>query len=108
MDQLQFGDLFWIYNSDGHVLSCNDQNYLVFIDPATTNVDDQLLLYCGHKSKPYVFYLTFKYKAGFLSIDDQEKLFNGVPFFDRGVFTLESFGQALGQPYTVTISDHEH
>jgi hypothetical protein len=107
MDQIQLGNLFWIFDNNGHVLSCNEQGLIVFVDPSSTNVDDQLLLFCGHTSTPDIFYLTFKYKAGFLNTNDQGKLINGSPFFERGVFTFTSFNQALGQPFTVKISDHE-
>ncbi|KAJ2964113.1 hypothetical protein NQZ79_g943 [Umbelopsis isabellina] len=106
MDGLNFGDLFWIHDESGNVLTSNAQDEIVFADTSSLELDEQLLMYCGHASKPAIFYLSFKYKRGFLAFNDQGKLINGVPFYERETFTLESLSQALGKPFTTKISEH--
>lgn len=106
MDGLNFGDLFWIYDGSGKVLTSNFHDEIVFADVSSLELDQQLLMYCGHTSKPAMFYLSFKYKRGFLAFNEQEKLINGVPFFERKTFTLESFSQALGKPFTTKFSQN--
>ncbi|KAG2181296.1 hypothetical protein INT43_008879 [Umbelopsis isabellina] len=106
MDGLNFGDLFWIYDSSGKVLTSNAQDEIVFADTSSLELDQQLLMYCGHASKPASFYLSFKYKRGFLAFSEQEKLINGVPFYERKTFTLESLSQALEKPFTTKLSEH--
>ncbi|KAM3584319.1 hypothetical protein VKS41_003141 [Umbelopsis sp. WA50703] len=106
MDGLNFGDLFWIYDASGNLLTSNTQDEIVFVNPSSLEVDQQLLMYCGHPSKPDMFYLSFKYKRGFLAFSEQGELINGVPFYERRTFSIESFSQALGKPFTTKISEH--
>jgi hypothetical protein len=105
MDKIELGDLFWIYSNNGHILSCDSTGPVVFADPSTVTVNEQLLMYCGHPKKPETFYLSFKYKPGFLVVSEEGKLINGVPHYERTVFNAAEFLSVLGQPIIVKISN---
>ncbi|KAK9694906.1 hypothetical protein K7432_013231 [Basidiobolus ranarum] len=101
MESLQVGDMFYIFGHQERVLSCNEADEIYFVDTSNTVLHEQLLILCGNMKEKNSFYLTFKYKKGFLGTNEEGKLINGLPFYNRGTFTIESFQQALGQQFTV-------